>query len=91
MKIERLEIADILLTPGMHGDPRGFFSETFRADAFAGQGVHATFVQDNHAFSSQKGVLRGLHFQIPPHAQGAPGWSPKSYAARCGVAPPSNP
>jgi dTDP-4-dehydrorhamnose 3,5-epimerase len=49
MKIERLEIADILLvTPARHGDPPRFFSETFRADAFA----DATFVQDNHAFSA---------------------------------------
>jgi dTDP-4-dehydrorhamnose 3,5-epimerase len=71
MKIERLEIADmLLLTPTRHGDPRGFFSETFRADAFAAHGIEATFVQDNHVFSTPKGVLRGLHFQIPPHAQG---------------------
>jgi dTDP-4-dehydrorhamnose 3,5-epimerase len=71
MKIERLEIAGILLlTPTRHGDPRGFFSETYRADAFAAHGVEVTFVQDNHAFSAQKGVLRGLHFQIPPRAQG---------------------
>src|SRR3979409_273976 len=71
MKIERLEITDILLlTPTRHGDPRGFFSETFRADAFAAHEVDATFVQDNHAFSAQKGVLRGLHFQVPPRAQG---------------------
>jgi dTDP-4-dehydrorhamnose 3,5-epimerase len=71
MKIDRLAIEDILLlTPTKHGDPRGFFSETFRADVFAAHGVDASFVQDNHAFSAQKGVLRGLHFQIPPHAQG---------------------
>jgi dTDP-4-dehydrorhamnose 3,5-epimerase len=71
MKIERLEIADmLLLTPTRLGDSRGFFSETFRADAFAAHGVDATFVQDNHAFSAKKGVLRGLHFQVPPHAQG---------------------
>jgi len=71
MKIEVLEIADILLlTPARHGDSRGFFSETFRADTFAAHGVDATFVQDNHAFSAQKGVLRGLHFQVAPHAQG---------------------
>jgi dTDP-4-dehydrorhamnose 3,5-epimerase len=71
MKIDRLEIADVLLlTPTRHTDPRGFFSETFRADVFAADGINAIFVQDNHAYSSQKGVLRGLHFQIPPHAQG---------------------
>src|SRR4030088_163030 len=71
MEIERLEIADVLLlTPTRHIDPRGFFSETFRADVFAADGLDAIFVQDNHVYSSQKGVLRGLHFQAPPHAQG---------------------
>lgn len=71
MQIERLEIADIMLVkPTKHGDQRGFFSETFRADVFAAHGVEAVFVQDNHVLSRQKGVLRGLHFQAPPHAQG---------------------
>jgi dTDP-4-dehydrorhamnose 3,5-epimerase len=71
MKIERLEITDVLLlTPTRHADPRGFFSETFRADALSAHGMDATFVQDNQAYSAQKGVLRGLHFQVPPHAQG---------------------
>src|SRR5258708_4502557 len=71
MKIERLEIPDILLvTPARHNDPRGFFSETFRADALLVSGVEAAFVQDNHVLSKQKGVLRGLHYQLPPHAQG---------------------
>jgi dTDP-4-dehydrorhamnose 3,5-epimerase len=71
MQIERLEIADVLLvTPIKHGDQRGFFSETYRSDVFAASGVDARFVQDNHVRSTQKGVLRGLHFQTPPHAQG---------------------
>jgi dTDP-4-dehydrorhamnose 3,5-epimerase len=71
MQIERLEIADVLLvTPMKHGDQRGFFSETYRADIFAASGLDASFVQDNHVHSMQKGVLRGLHFQTPPHAQG---------------------
>jgi dTDP-4-dehydrorhamnose 3,5-epimerase len=71
MQIERLEIPDILLvTPAKHGDQRGFFSETYRTDVFAGSGVDARFVQDNHVHSTQRGVLRGLHFQAPPHAQG---------------------
>jgi dTDP-4-dehydrorhamnose 3,5-epimerase len=71
MQIERLDIPDIwLVKPTKFGDPRGFFSETFRADAFAAHGVDARFVQDNHVYSMQKGVLRGLHFQVPPHAQG---------------------
>jgi len=71
MQIERLEIPDIfLVTPKKHGDRRGFFSETFRADVFAAHGIGVSFVQDNQAFSEHKGVLRGLHFQTPPHAQG---------------------
>ncbi len=71
MQIERLEIPDIfLVTPKKHGDRRGFFSETFRADVFAAHGIGVSFVQDNQAFSEHKGVLRGLHFQAPPHVQG---------------------
>src|SRR5260370_42238689 len=71
MQIERSEIPDILwVKPTKHRDQRGFFSETFRADVFAAHGVEATFVQDNHVCSAQKGVLRGLHFQAPPHAHG---------------------
>jgi dTDP-4-dehydrorhamnose 3,5-epimerase len=71
MQIEPLDIPDILLlTPSKHGDARGFFSETFRGDIFASYGVDVVFVQDNHVRSAQKGVLRGLHFQTPPHAQG---------------------
>jgi dTDP-4-dehydrorhamnose 3,5-epimerase len=71
MHVEKLSIPDVLLiTPRRHGDQRGFFSETFRADLFRDLGLDATFVQDNHSRSSQQGVLRGLHFQTPPQAQG---------------------
>jgi len=60
----------LLITPARHGDERGWFSETFRASAldeagFSGGG----FVQDNHVRSTRRGVVRGLHFQTPPHAQ----------------------
>ena len=65
-----LAIPDVILvTPKRHGDARGYFSETYRADAFAEAGIPGPFVQDNHAYSQQPGVLRGLHFQKPPHAQ----------------------
>jgi dTDP-4-dehydrorhamnose 3,5-epimerase len=71
MKIERLEIEGILLLkPIKHGDQRGFFSETFRVDVLKSHGVADTFVQDNHVYSAQRGVLRGMHYQTPPHAQG---------------------
>jgi dTDP-4-dehydrorhamnose 3,5-epimerase len=71
MRIERSTIEGILLlTPTKHSDDRGFFSEVFRSDVFAAEGIQATFVQDNHALSAQRGILRGLHFQAAPHAQG---------------------
>jgi dTDP-4-dehydrorhamnose 3,5-epimerase len=71
MQIEKLDISGlVLLAPERHGDERGFFSETFRADILAASGIGLTFVQDNHTYSAQKGVLRGLHFQVPPRAQG---------------------
>ncbi len=55
----------VLLTPAKHGDDRGFFMETYRADAWAAQGVPAEFVQDNHS-RSRRGTLRGMHFQLSP-------------------------
>jgi dTDP-4-dehydrorhamnose 3,5-epimerase len=55
----------ILLTPAKHGDERGFFMETYRADAWAAQGVPTDFVQDNHS-RSRRGTLRGMHFQTSP-------------------------
>jgi len=60
-----------LFTPRLFGDMRGFFMETFRQSVFneaIGEPLH--FVQDNHSRSTQKGTLRGLHFQTPPHPQG---------------------
>lgn len=50
-------------------DQRGFFSETYNVRQFADHGIDADFVQDNHSFSRRRGTIRGLHFQIPPHAQ----------------------
>jgi dTDP-4-dehydrorhamnose 3,5-epimerase len=71
LNVERLAIPDVLLlTPPRFQDPRGFFSETWNQKRFAEAGIAGTFVQDNHAFSTQRGVLRGLHLQIGPNAQG---------------------
>lgn len=53
----------ILIKPKVFEDPRGFFLETFREDAFAKAGILERFVQENHS-ASQRGVLRGLHYQI---------------------------
>jgi len=60
----------LILQPQVFGDPRGFFLECFNQRAFDQTvGEHVEFVQDNHS-RSQRGVLRGLHYQLPPHAQG---------------------
>jgi len=59
----------IIVEPQVHGDSRGYFVETFRQDLFeTAIGYKVNFVQDNESKSS-KGVLRGLHFQLAPHAQ----------------------
>jgi len=59
----------ILIEPLVHGDERGYFVETFRRDKFEGViGYKVDFIQDNESKSS-KGVLRGLHYQLPPFAQ----------------------
>ena len=71
MRVERLEIADVLsFSPTKHGDARGFFSEVYRSDVCAAHGLTEPFVQDSHVFSAHRGVLRGLHFQVGPSAQG---------------------
>lgn len=60
----------LVLTPKVHGDARGFFVESFNSQRFQqATGLAPQFVQDNHSRSS-KGVLRGIHYQLPPHAQG---------------------
>jgi len=71
MQVTPTAIADVLvIEPKVFGDARGFFLESFNQKAFdAAVGRTVTFVQDNHS-RSRKGVLRGLHFQQAPHAQG---------------------
>lgn len=71
MKVETLAIPDVkLLTPRKFGDSRGFFSETWQQERYAEAGIPGPFIQDNHALSMQRGVVRGLHLQVPPSAQG---------------------
>jgi len=64
----------LLLEPKVIRDARGFFLESYSEKSFAEFGVGDRFVQDNHAYSAQKGVLRGLHFQRPPCAQSKLVW-----------------
>jgi dTDP-4-dehydrorhamnose 3,5-epimerase len=58
-----------LIKPRRFADDRGWFSETYSARSYPGLGVDVAFCQDNHSMSRPAGVLRGLHFQRPPHAQ----------------------
>jgi len=70
MTFTRTEIPDVVvIEPTVHGDSRGYFVETFRQDKLEEfLGYKINFCQDNESKSS-KGVLRGLHYQLPPHAQ----------------------
>jgi dTDP-4-dehydrorhamnose 3,5-epimerase len=71
MIVETTAIADVkLLTPRRFPDGRGFFSETWNLGRFVEAGVPGPFVQDNHAMSLDRGVIRGLHLQIAPSAHG---------------------
>jgi dTDP-4-dehydrorhamnose 3,5-epimerase len=68
---QKLDIEGLLLIrPKRIGDARGDFTELFQNDAYAALGVAGPFAQDNLARSSRRGVVRGLHFQSPPAAQG---------------------
>jgi len=71
MKVTHTAIEGVvILEPKVFGDARGFFTESFNQKVFDETvGSHFSFVQDNHSRSS-RGVLRGLHYQLPPHAQG---------------------
>ncbi|MCQ6254061.1 dTDP-4-dehydrorhamnose 3,5-epimerase [Methanocaldococcus sp.] len=69
-KFRRLEIPEvILIEPIVFEDERGFFMETYKYSEFSKFGIKEIFVQDNHS-KSKKGVLRGLHYQKNPNAQG---------------------
>ena len=71
MNVIPTAIPDVLIIePKVFGDERGFFYESFNQKVFnEATGLDVQFVQDNHS-RSRKGVLRGLHYQLPPHAQG---------------------
>lgn len=70
MKVTKTSIQGLLIIePNVYGDHRGWFSETYNENTFNDHGIDIAFKQDNHSFSAQKGVLRGLHFQNDPYAQ----------------------
>jgi len=70
MKFTETPLKDaFVIEPVIFKDQRGFFTETYSKRIFEDNGFKIDFVQDNHSFSKEKGVLRGLHFQKPPHAQ----------------------
>lgn len=70
LEIRKLGLDGVLeITPKRFGDDRGFFSETYNAARLTEAGIDLVFVQDNHSLSAARGVLRGLHYQLPPKAQ----------------------
>jgi dTDP-4-dehydrorhamnose 3,5-epimerase len=69
-KFRKLEIKDVvLIEPHVFRDIRGYFMETYKFSEFSNNGIKEHFTQDNHSLST-KYVLRGLHYQLPPYAQG---------------------
>ncbi|MER8638094.1 dTDP-4-dehydrorhamnose 3,5-epimerase [Mesorhizobium sp. M1273] len=70
LEIRPLSLAGVLeIMPKRIGDARGFFVETYNEQWFSDAGIEVRFVQDNHSYSAATGVLRGLHYQVPPRAQ----------------------
>jgi dTDP-4-dehydrorhamnose 3,5-epimerase len=71
MEIRKTSLDDVLeVIPKLHEDGRGYFTETFREDWFTAHIAQVHFVQENQSLSRGAGVVRGLHFQTPPCAQG---------------------
>jgi dTDP-4-dehydrorhamnose 3,5-epimerase len=69
MNIIQTEFEEVvLIEPAVWPDSRGYFFESYNHDKFLGKGLEYNWVQDNEA-KSTKGVLRGLHYQLPPYAQ----------------------
>jgi len=72
MQTRRTAIPDVVeVTPARHGDSRGWFSEVANLRTLADAGIDVgAWAQDNESFSAAQGTVRGIHFQLPPHAQG---------------------
>jgi len=70
MEVQPLKLAGTyLITPAVRTDPRGYFMETYRRDVMKAHGLVTDWAQENQSLSTRKHVLRGLHFQFPPHAE----------------------
>src|SRR5699024_1797119 len=70
MKVFETSLKDAkLIETDVFGDHRGFFTESYNKEKFTEAGINHNFIQDNHSLSVESGVLRGLHFQLPPKAQ----------------------
>lgn len=70
LEVRQLGLDGVLeIVPKRFGDARGFFIETWNAERFSEAGIDLRFVQDNHSYSAAAGVVRGLHYQLPPRAQ----------------------
>ncbi|MFK3936152.1 dTDP-4-dehydrorhamnose 3,5-epimerase [Alkalihalobacillus sp. NPDC078783] len=70
MKVIELELEGVkLIEPTVHLDERGYFLESYQQVAWNSAGISTSFIQDNHSYSVQSGVLRGLHFQLGEAAQ----------------------
>ena len=70
MNVIKTKINDLLIIESdVYSDSRGWFSESYNQKTFEEHGISIVFSQDNHSFSKEKGVLRGLHFQNAPYAQ----------------------
>lgn len=69
MQVLKTDISGVkIILPQFHGDSRGWFVEQYNTERYNAAGIPADFLQDNESFSS-KGVVRGLHWQAPPHTQ----------------------
>jgi dTDP-4-dehydrorhamnose 3,5-epimerase len=70
MKVIKTDIEDLyIIETKVFEDNRGWFTESYSAKKFKDKGIDIEFIQDNHSLSKEKGVLRGLHFQLNPKAQ----------------------
>lgn len=69
LDVNELGLGVFEITPARLGDDRGYFTETYNKQKLKPYGIAMEFIQDNQSYSARKGVLRGLHYQLEPHAQ----------------------